>query len=126
MTLEEEVAGAIMRAFFSRPVEEQQINVCLADQLDLARSAIESYKDEEIERLRKQVEKQRADLSRDMLSKNADIERLRTMLDEEIAKSIERRAEIKRLRSEIRRAAESTTDPIMKRHLLALTIGPGN
>src|SRR5579871_1293854 len=106
MTLEEEVAGAIMRAFFSRSVEEQQINVCVADQLDLARAAIESYRDDEIERLRKQVEKQRADLSRDMLSKNADIERLRTMLDEEIAKSKEGRAEIKRLRSEIQRAAE--------------------
>ncbi len=121
MTLEEEVAGAIMRAFFSRSVEEQQINVCVADQLDLARAAIESYRDDEIERLRKQVEKQRADLSRDMLSKNADIERLRTMLDEEIAKSTECRAEIKRLRSEIQRAAESTTDPVTKRHLSAVT-----
>jgi hypothetical protein len=39
--MEERVAGAIMRAYFSRPVDEQTgINVSVRDQMDLARAAI--------------------------------------------------------------------------------------
>lgn len=39
---EERVAGAIMRAFFSRPLDLQYINVSVDDQADLARAAIEA------------------------------------------------------------------------------------
>ena len=42
---EERVAGAIMRAFFSRPLDLQYMNVSVDDQADLARAAIEAIKD---------------------------------------------------------------------------------
>jgi hypothetical protein len=34
-TMRERMAGALMRAFFSRPLDLQIINVCVDDQLDL-------------------------------------------------------------------------------------------
>lgn len=34
-TMRERLAGALMRAFFSRPLDLQYINVCVDDQLDL-------------------------------------------------------------------------------------------
>ncbi len=44
--MEERVAAAIMRAYFSRPVDEQTgINVSVADQADLARAAIEAMRE---------------------------------------------------------------------------------
>ena len=42
----ERVAGAIMRAYFSRPVEEQTVlNVSVPDQEDLARAAIAAMRE---------------------------------------------------------------------------------
>jgi hypothetical protein len=42
--MQERVAAAIMRAFFSRPVDLQVINVTVADQLDIARAAIDEMR----------------------------------------------------------------------------------
>lgn len=47
--LVQEVTYAIMRAFFDRPVEEQQIDVCAPDQEDLAKAAIAEVRKYDLE-----------------------------------------------------------------------------